>query len=437
MLVSREKLHRPIAFMLVAALMTVAACLPVAGKGVTLRFVAANHPYTDAIKPLLQEYEKKTGVKISLENYEENQLTPKLTVEFTSGSSTVDVFMTRPLQEGRLFSKNGWYEVLNPYLNSRSKTPTSWGWSDFPKSSVEACKFKNNIYAVPLVTEWQVLFYRKDLFEQAKLTPPTTLDALEAAAKALNNPSAEIFGIVSRGQRAAAVTQFSSYLYAFGGDFIKNDVCALDSPEAIKAFKYYGKLLHDYGPPGVTNMSWPQAQALFASGKAAMWTDASTLLAGLIDQAKSRVADKVGIAVMPAGPAGSHPFMVVPWAMSVAAQSKQKKEAWEFLKWATSKAVSKKAQLAGNTMARGSMWSDKDVVAALYPGLADSAKKTGPIATPYDRPLMTAVVEARDAIGDVIVKSIETGGTGDIEALAKAATQKVNAMLAASGEGGK
>ena len=163
MLVSREKLHRPLAFMLVVALMAVAASLPVAGKGVTLRFVASNHPYTDAVKPLLQEYEKKTGVKISLENYEENQLTPKLTVEFTSGSSTVDVFMTRPLQEGRLFSKNGWYEVLNPYLNSRSKTPTSWGWSDFPKSSVEACKFKNNIYAVPLVTEWQVLFYRKDL----------------------------------------------------------------------------------------------------------------------------------------------------------------------------------------------------------------------------------------------------------------------------------
>ncbi|TCL75280.1 carbohydrate ABC transporter substrate-binding protein (CUT1 family) [Hydrogenispora ethanolica] len=409
--------------------------LPVSqAENVTLRFVAANHPFYDVIKPLLPEFEKQTGIKVRAENYEENQLTPKLTVEFTSNASTIDVFMTRPLQEGKLFSRNKWYEPLNRYINDRKKTPARWGWSDFPKSAVQAVTHQGSIGAVPIVTEWQVVFYRKDLFQQAKLKAPKTLEELEAAAAKLNNPAGEFYGIVSRGQRGAAVTQFSSYLYNFGGDFIKDGKCVIDSPEAVKAFKYYGKLLKNYGPPGVTNMSWPQAQALFASGKVAMWTDASVLIAGLLDE-KSKVADKIGVALFPAGPAGNHPFMIVPWSLAIPAQSRNKEAAWKFVQWAASKEIAKKAQLAGLTMARNSVWTDKEVLAKIQPDLALTAKQTGPIATPYDRPLMTAVVEARDIIGDVIVKAIETGGNADIESLAKAAAKGVDALLDKAGEG--
>lgn len=403
--------------------------------GKTIRFVATNHPYPEAIKALIPEFEKQTGIKVNMESYFEDQLTQKLTVEMTSGSSTIDVFMTRPLQEGRLFSKNKWYEPLNPYLSDASKTPAAWDWADFQKSAVEATTLNGTVYAVPIVSEWQMLFYRKDLFEQAGLKPPTTLEELEAAAKKLHNPEKDIYGIVSRGQRGAAVTQFSSYLFEFGGDFLKDGKSVIDTPEAVKAIQFYGKILKEYGPPGVTNMSWPQAQALMASGKVAMWTDASTLLPGLLDPQKSKIADKVGLAPFPAGPAGFKPFNVVPWAVSVSAQSKNKDAAWEFVKWLSSKETMKKAQLAGNTTARNSIWGDPEIIAKLQPGLADIAKKTAATATPYDRPLMTAVVEARDAIGDVLVKSIESGGTADIQSLAAEANAKVNELLQKSGEG--
>lgn len=402
--------------------------------GTTIRFVASNHPYTEAIKPLIPEFEKQTGIKVNVESYFEDQLTQKLTVEFTSGSSSIDVFMTRPLQEGRLFTKNNWYQPLNSYISDTARTPANWNWGDFPKSTVDAVTINGNITAVPLVTEWEMLFYRKDLFAQAGLKPPTTLAELEAAAKKLHDPANGMYGIVSRGQRGAAVTQFSSYLYEYNGDFIKNGKAVIDSPEAVEALRYYGRILHDYGPPGVTNMAWPQAQALFASGKVAMWTDASTLLSGLLDPNKSKVADKVGLAPFPAGPAGFKPYNVVPWAVSIANQSKHKDAAWEFVKWLSSPEVMKKAQLAGNTTSRTSLWSDPDVLAKLQPGLADIAKQTAASALPYDRPLMTAVGEARDYIGDVIVKSIDTGGTGDIDALAQDAAQKVNALLQKAGE---
>lgn len=434
-----RKLERSRCFvMLIVAMllvtMTIISSPTSQAKSVTLRFVAANHPYLDTIRPLIPEFEKKTGIKVAVENYEDVHLTPKLTVEFTSNASTVDVFMSRPLQEINLYGRNKWYEPLNKYINNKKLTPKSWDWHDFPASTRKACTYKGSVCSVPLVNEWHVLFYRKDLFEKAGLKVPKNFNELEAAAAKLHNPSAGIYGIVSRGQGNAGVTQLSSYIYNFGGDFLKNGKCVIDSPAAVKGIKFYGKLLKNYGPPGCTNMSWPQAQALFASGKVAMWTDASTLMSGIADPSKSVVSDKFGVAVFPAGPAGNHPFIAVSWALAIPSQSKNKAAAWQFVKWATSKEITKKAQLNGLTMARSSVWDDQSVIAKMNHDLVMTAKKTGPIATPYDRPLMTAVSEARDIIGEVLVKSIETGGTGNIEGMAKIAAKKIDALLAKSGE---
>jgi multiple sugar transport system substrate-binding protein len=343
--------------------------------------------------------------------------------------------MTRPLQEGKLFAKNKYYEFLNSYL--QDKTAASWDWKDFPASTVDAVTFQNDVYAIPIVTEWETLFYRTDMFKQAGVAVPKTLDELMAAARKLNNPSAGTYGIVSRGQRGAAVTQFSSYLYNLGGDFIVNGRAAFNSNDGMKAFRFYGEMLGKYGPPGATNMSWPQAQALFASGKVAMWTDASTLIAGLLDPAKSQISDKLGVAPFPTGPAGNHAYMVVPWALAMGAQGSNKNTAWEFVKWAASKGVAKTSLLKGVTVARQSVWDDPEVVKQLFPGLADSSKAIAATARSYDRPLMTAVGEARDAIGTVITQSIETSGQGDLKGTADAAVAKVDELLQKAGELGQ
>jgi len=70
-----------------------------------IRVLLANHPYGDLLKAAIPEYEKATGVKVNVESLQESQLTTKLITEFATQSSTVDVFMTRPLQEGKMFYK--------------------------------------------------------------------------------------------------------------------------------------------------------------------------------------------------------------------------------------------------------------------------------------------------------------------------------------------
>lgn len=260
-----------------AAMLLLAVLFGAGAQAKEIRVLVANHPYGELLKSAIPEYEKATGVKVNVESLQESQLTTKLTTEFATNSSSVDVFMTRPLQEGKMFYKNGWYEPIQSY-----------DFSDYPANAMEVAKFGNKPYLVPLVTEWQVLYYRIDLFKKAGIAVPTNFDELEKAAKALK--TADVAGFASRGKGAAAVTQLSSYVYNYGGRYLEKGKAVFDSKEALEAIRFYGKMLANYGPAGVTSMSWENIMPLFQAGKLAMWTDASVFYGQIVDPSKSQVA---------------------------------------------------------------------------------------------------------------------------------------------------
>ena len=391
-----------------------------------IRVLLANHPYGELLKAAIPEFESATGIKVNAESLQESQLTTKLTTEFATNSSSVDVFMTRPLQEGKMFYKNGWYEPLAKY-----------DFADYPKNVMSVASFGSRAYIVPLVTEWQVLYYRKDLLASAGLRIPTTFDELEAAAKKLNSDS--VAGFASRGKGAAAVTQLSSYVYNYGGLYLDKGAAVFDSKPALDAIRFYGRMDGTYGPKGVTSMSWENIMPLFQAGKIAMWTDASVFYGQIIDPAKTQLgADKVGIANFPAGPKTNSPFIVTSWGMAVAKQSKKKDLALKFLDWATSKELAAKGMLASITMARSSVWEDKAVLAKVNPGLVETRQFAAKNGSPLDRPWMSAVGEARDLIGELIIESINTKGAApNLDKMAKERVEKVNELLQDTGEYGK
>lgn len=390
--------------------------------GTTLRMVGANHPWQVAITALLPEFEAQTGIKVNFEAYGEDQLNQKLTTEFTAGGSDIDVFAQRPLQEARVMQMNGWYEDLAACV-----ADPDYDFADFADGAVGTTTVNGVLTGVPIVTEQEVLYYRKDLLEEKGIAVPTTLDELRAAAEALTDKDNEMYGFVARGQRSPLITQFSSFLYSNGGDwFDENRQATVNTPEALAAIDLYGTLLREYGPPGVLNMSWPQAVAIFAQGNAALYTDASSIYANLLDPELSAVADKTGVAIFPAGPAGSIMYNVTSWGLAMSSGSKNKEAACEFIKWATSKDIVLKTQSEGAVPgARESVWADPAGAAAFPPdwveAVAASANGRG-----YDRPLVTAVTEARDIIGGAVVVSIEGG---DFTAAANDANAQFQALL--------
>ena len=63
----------------------------------------------------------------------------------------------------------------------------------------------------------------------------------------------------------------------------------IDTPEWKKAITFYVNLMKADGPPGASANGFNENLTLFASGKAAMWIDATSGGGPLYDKAQSQV----------------------------------------------------------------------------------------------------------------------------------------------------
>ncbi|MEO7125758.1 MAG: sugar ABC transporter substrate-binding protein [Nakamurella sp.] len=390
-----------------------------------LNVTLANHVWTDAIKKKIPDFEKQTGIKVTLTQLSEDQLADSYKVKLNAGSKDVDVMMYRPLQVGKLFASSSYFTDLT----SNVKADAAWNWADFQPGPVGVTTYKDKVVGVPIITETEILYYRKDLLAKAGIKVPTTMAELKDAAKTISEQNPGVAGFVSRTQASAGVTQFSGFLYSFGGDWMDaNGKSAVDSDAAKQAYAYYGGLLHDYGPAQVTtDMSWPEAMAIFQQGKAAFETDASSLYKNLSDPTKSKVsAADVGYAPFPAGPGGSKPYNVAAWALGINANSPNKDNAWKFIQWATSQDMTLSMQEAGVPSARTSVWANPAATKDMPPELVASMAQNAKTGVGTDRPLVVNVAQAREIVGKPFVVGI-TGG--DVNAAAADANKQFASLL--------
>ena len=202
--------------------------------GTTIRVLSMTGQISDALQNHLDEFEEATGITVNLELYGEADLRQKLTTEFVAGNSTVDAFMLSPLQDLQAFSNNGWIESLDSYINDDS----GFDWDDFSSAPTDQITMQDSdeIGALPLYSSVQLLFYRKDVFEEAGIeTPPTTYDELLDVCEKVNDPDNNFYAIACRGEKVALTSQFSPFLYGYGGAFIKDGKCDFGSEEAYNA----------------------------------------------------------------------------------------------------------------------------------------------------------------------------------------------------------
>lgn len=389
----------------------------------TVRVTLANHVWTENVKKAIPEFEKATGLKVEITQLAEDQLSDQYNVKLNAGTSEIDVMMYRPLQEGRLFAQNKYLADLT----ARAKGDAAWNLADFQASPLSATTYQDKVVGVPIITEREVLYYRKDILSKLGLQVPRTLEELEAAAKKVKE-SEGIAGFVARTGKSPAVTQFSSFLFSMGGDFVDaSGKAAVNTEAARKAYAYYGGLIRNYGPANVsTDMSWPEAMAIFTQGQAAFYTEADSLYKNATDKAKSKVSDTVGFAQFPAGPAGSKPYNIPSWALGVNAASTNLENAWKFVQWATSKEQVLAQQKSGIPGARTSVWDSADGTGSYPSDLAEAITASAKVGVDHDRPVVAQVVKAREAVGQPIVDSIKGG---DVAASAETAQKAFQAVL--------
>lgn len=397
-------------------------------KGEKLRVAMVKQPWSEFVEKAIPEFKSLTGIDITYEILPEDQFRQKTTVEFTAGTSDVDVFLSMVAQEGIKYESAGWYQDIEALVKDTKITSPNFDYADFTKSGLSIARLPTGKQiGLPVYNEFGALMYNKALFEKAGVAyPPKTLAEMEAAAKAITNKDAGVFGFCGRGKGASGTSQFSTVMFGYGSQWAKDGKANLLDAKWLEAMTWYGNLIKNYGPPGATAMTWNQCQDLVLQGKVGMWLDASVFFANLVDPKQSQIVDSAKVAMPPAGPAGSIPY-VGGWHLSIYSQSKHKEAAWLFVQWALGKEMVLKAQLANITTGRVSAWESKEYKDTnKHPDLTEAFLAAMKVGNPSWNPPVLAVSEARDAVGVVLITAIEGG---DIKAAAEKANTKLQELL--------
>lgn len=394
-------------------------------QGTEIRLLMNKHPFTTYIEPKIPEFEKLTGIKVTMESFPEDQFRNKRLIELNAGGK-IDGYMIMPGQDDLHYWKAGWLQPLDGYIADPNLTEADWDPGDFFQSFKKASTMEGKLIGIVINAECSLLAYRKDLFTQFKQKVPETMQELEQVAKFFHGKDVagkQLVGITLRGKGAAATSQWVDFLYSFGGSWTTpNGKSNLGSAQDIAAFKYYGDLLRNYGPQGGTMLHWAESTSVFMEGKAAMIFDANVFKSLYENPKDSKVAGKVGYAPIPAGPAGRVPH-VSNWSLSISKLStpERQKATWLFIQWATNKQNALGSLLAGVPAGRASAWNSpqykqKDAT----PDWTAATMKSFELGQPQWNPPVVNVPEIRDITGQVIVEAIQGK---DVAASAKKAAE--------------
>jgi multiple sugar transport system substrate-binding protein len=256
---------------------------------------------------------------------------------------------------------------------------------------------------------------RGDLLDQAGVGVPTTFEELIQVCEATHDQE----GVAAFVADKLHHWNWIPYLMGYGGGVFRDPpgdlMPILDTPEAAEAAEYYANLLTTYGPPGVLSFTDDQAMRAQLAGRANIRTQAIGWMTPLAKQDDSTIKETVRYALMPAGPAGNFPGSNS-HGFGIPKGAKNKEAAWEFIKWAMGKDMTRRIALEKgySAVCRRSVIEDpayKEAltlngqdVAGLYLQVLELGGKSG-----Y---MKYRTVPVFPQVGDKINKAIERIATG-------------------------
>jgi len=389
-------------------------------EGTTLRVLQGKTEFMPMLQKMTQDFKALTGIEVVEEYYPPDALRRKLIMELGAKNADLDVFSMQ-MKAAYQFEAAGWLEPLDRYLKQDRLTHPDFDFADIIPNTLPT--INGQLVGMPNSANPQCLMYRKDLFAAYNLKVPTTWAELEAAAKVLqqNLPKGQ-FAWISRMNQENTAT-FSSFLHANGGSWLDtNGKPGLNSPAALEALDFYGRMAREYGPPGAATISFKEVIGAMAQGKAAMTIEVSTFATLVLENPKhSKVVGQLGYVKTPIGPSAKAGEDV--WEVNlthVSAFSQKKEAAWLFVQYMATKENYLPFKLAGTPVVRLSSWQHPQWLAKdRLPELSAfqlNALRTG-------KPLSDMPISKFTAARPIISRLIYTAYEGG--AVAKAADETV------------
>ena len=290
------------------------------------------------LQPIADLYKKETGTEVSLVELPYAGLYDRISSELKAGSPSFDVAALDAI----------WLTAFAPGLAPVDDLFTDDVKSDLFGGLVSEAQVDGHFVGMPVWTNSEILFYRKDLFEDEKnkadfqakygypLAPPTTWEQYRDAAEFFTRDTdgdgkVDLYGTDVKG---AVETEWLATVSQAGEKNMVLDPATskvtIDDAAHKAALDYYISLL-PYAPSGAPQLDWAGAQNLFYQGQLAMmrfWGHAYRQT-----PADSPIKDEIGVAPMIGGPGG---VAGVPgaWYLSVPSTGKHQDAAKKFIQFA-------------------------------------------------------------------------------------------------------
>lgn len=339
----------------------------------TLQFELVDSPAARALKMLSTTYAQQTGININFDLKKYQNLEHDLYDQKIKKSDHYDGFMVDVAWMDS-FADQG---ILLPLNELKQDNPNYF--AGFVDGMIDEYGTHNgNLIGIPFLSGAQILFYRKDLFEDKmlkynfrltqneELIPPKNWATFNLIAKyftrAFNHQSPVEYGISNvSGPNISTTISFLNRLWAYGSDIFDNDGDVIINNKntcvALQNFKDSYKFTSHEKKLEV----WEDVAKEFSTGNVAMCVLYNTDAVNLNDYSKSQAAGNIGFSLIP-----DNTSVLSGWCLSINPFSKNVNAAKNFILWACSIQNTFPFSLLGGSTLR-SKYYKRDDLENIYP----------------------------------------------------------------------
>lgn len=325
------------------ALSTTASKAPAQTRGVTLRSLVYPYPVTKAIREMLPEYEKQTGVKVEWEEAPFSEALSKQMAELVANTDRYDFFTVSNMWLGAEAGTGQLLALDDPI----AKAGSAFDWQDFMPKQRQMFSFRGKPYGIPLSSNVMMTAYRKDVFDQEGIKVPPlgtsyTHDEWLGIVKRLTKGKQQRGTTFLVHPMMASTQVWSNVLMSAGGQYFDEKMNPVfNSKQGLLAAEYLRELMN-YAPEDMLRYGNTEANEAMMRGEvmtqAPQWASRIPMVE---DKEKSKVAGKVRWTTLPyAGWVSGRKVGLANndgWAITIPKASKHQREAFEFAMWCVTK----------------------------------------------------------------------------------------------------
>ena len=235
-----------------------------------------------ATQAILDEFTEKTGIKTEQVAVPEDQLATLIT-NAAAADELPDVVLATPVAQSHQYAAEELFDA-----EAAQEVVDNLGADTFSEKALALVSKDGVATGVPSDGWGQLLIYRRDLFEEAGLEAPQSLEDVRAAAEQLNGDGVAGITLATAAGDGFTAETFEHVALAEGCQMVDDaGEVTFDSPECVEALRWYGDIASNYSVEGAQDVD--STRGTYFAGRAAMMFWSPFLLdgmAGLRDDTK-------------------------------------------------------------------------------------------------------------------------------------------------------